>query len=160
MKSDGFDDVPKNPFGVGHHVAVCYLDTPHKSRRAGHGSEGVRPTKSQLAVYNVKKKANKREREEFFELYQVVSARRYTIGTEKFWVLERGESRGFIPVVEGGKKRLNKKVDGRREKTNDPEGLCIYKKRVHFANLLLLLAGRSSVCVAMPYAYLVNALLI
>ena len=67
MKSDGFDDVPKNPFGVGHHVAVCYIP-PHKSRRAGRGSEGVRPTKSQLAVYNVKikKKANKREREEFF----------------------------------------------------------------------------------------------
>ena len=68
MKSDGFDDVPKNPFGVGHHVAVCYLDTPHKSRRAGHGSEGVRPTKSQLAVYNVKKK-RKREKERSFSNY-------------------------------------------------------------------------------------------
>jgi hypothetical protein len=90
----------------------------------------------------------------------VVSARRY-IASELRSFGCWGESRGFIPfpVVEGGKKRLNKKVDGRREKTNDPEGLCIYKKRVHFANLLLL-AGRSSVCVAMPYAYLVNTLLI
>ena len=146
-------------------MAVCYTP-PHKSRRAGRGSEGVRPTKSQLAVYNVKikKKANKREREEFFflffELYQVVSARRYTIGTEKFWVLERGGSRGFIPfpVVEGGKKRLNKKVDGSK-KTNDPEGLCIYKRGFTSLTCCCLLAVLC-VCVAMPYAYLVNAFLI